>query len=90
MSDQNQKHPDDEIETAVRDQMTALALALDELFNGTAKGKERGVCFVLLTAHFDEESRVNYISNGARPDIVTMLKEVTARFEGQPEMRGRA
>jgi hypothetical protein len=31
------------------------------------------------------------MSNGAaREDIVTLMKEMIARFEGQPEMEGRA
>jgi hypothetical protein len=34
--------------------------------------------------------RVNYISNGGRADVVTMLKEITARFEGQAEAKGSA
>jgi len=85
------KHPDDEISAKYRDEMNALAAALDASFNGTRKGKDRNVCFVLLVGEFGKmEGRVNYISNGQRSDIVTMLKEITARFEGQPELKGRA
>jgi len=36
------------------------------------------------------EGRCNYISNAAREDVLTLLKEQVARFEGQPEMKGRA
>ena len=32
----------------------------------------------------------NYISNADRADVVTLLKEQLARFEGQPEMKGSA
>ena len=73
-----------------REQMNAVARGLDKIFNGEARGKDRKVGFVLLVFDFDAiEGRVNYISNGAeRKDIVTAMKEVIARFEGQPEMKG--
>jgi hypothetical protein len=35
------KHPDDEISAKYRDEMNALAAALDASFNGTRKGKDR-------------------------------------------------
>jgi hypothetical protein len=72
--------------------MVAVAQALDELFNGDAKGKDRATGFVLLVFPFnDHGGRANYISNGAdRRDIVTLMKEQIARFEGQPERQGRA
>jgi hypothetical protein len=80
------------IEGEYRDKMVAVAQALDELFNGAAKGPARKTGFVLLVFPFgDGEGRCNYISNGAdRRDIVTMMKEQIKRFEGQPEMKGRA
>jgi hypothetical protein len=37
-----------------------------------------------------EGDRVNYVSNGDRADMVVALKEVVARFEGQPRQAGRA
>jgi hypothetical protein len=80
------------IEQRYRDQMNAVAKALDETFNGDAKGKDRKTGFVLLVFPYqDTEGRCNFISNGAdRKDIVTMFKEMIARFEGQPEMTGHA
>jgi hypothetical protein len=40
---------------------------------------------------FGDKGRANFISNGAdRKDIVVLFKEIIARFEGQPEMKGRA
>ncbi len=83
---------DGPIEDAYREKMNALAHAIDALFNGDAKGAERQIGFVLLVFPFGErEGRCNYISNGADwKDIVTMLKEQIKRFEGQPEMQGRA
>jgi hypothetical protein len=80
------------IEETYRDTMNAVAGALDEAFNGVAKGKERKVGFILMVFPFGaDDGRVNYISNGAsRADIVTMLKEQIARFEGQPDQTGNA
>jgi hypothetical protein len=78
------------IEAAYREKMTALARAIDGLFNGDVTGPARETGFVLLVFPFGEkEGRCNYISNGAdRRDIVTMLKEQIKRFEGQPEAEG--
>jgi len=81
------------IELAYRDQMNAVAAGLDEFFNGKAGGPGRKTGFVLMVFPFGEDSkgRCNYISNGAdRRDIVALMKEMIARFEGQPEMSGRA
>jgi hypothetical protein len=79
------------IEPAYIEKMNAVARALDELFNGEAKGNQRKAGFVLLVFPFEgHEGRCNYISNGAdRRDIVTLFKEQIKRFEGQPEMKGR-
>jgi hypothetical protein len=72
--------------------MNTIASALDELFNGDAKGDARKVGFCLMVYPFgDVEGRCNYISNGAdRRDVVTLMKEMIARFEGQPEIKGSA
>ena len=83
-------HPDEQISAKYRKSMNDLAHALDEMFNGTAKGPDRKVMFTLLVGEFHTDGRVNYISNGQRSDIVLMLKELIARFEGQPETKGTA
>lgn len=84
-------HPDDNIQSEYEAKMNALAATIDDFFNGEAKGHDRKTAFVLLISPFgDTEGRVNYISNGERKDIVTMMKEIIARFEGWPEMRGTA
>lgn len=71
--------------------MNGLARALDEVFNGDKKGQDRETGFVLMVFKMGEESRCNYISNGAdRKDIVVLMKEMIARFEGQPEVSGTA
>lgn len=80
------------IEPAYIEKMNALAHAINELFNGDAKGPDRKTGFVLMVfpfANFD--GRCNYISNGAdRRDVITLMKEMIQQFEGQPEMKGRA
>lgn len=79
------------IEPQYHRMMNTIAGALDEAFNGEAKGADRKVGFVLLVFNYgDDTGRCNYISNGAdRKDIVTMMKEQIKRFEGQPEMEGK-
>lgn len=73
-------------------QMNALAHGIDEIFNGDLRGDDRQTGFVLLVFPFGEkQGRCNFISNGAaREDIVCLFKEMIARFEGQPEIRGNA
>lgn len=83
---------DQPIEPAYIEKMNELARFLDREFNGGLRGKDRPTGFVLMVFPFeDREGRCNYISNGAdRNDIVVLMKEMVARFEGQPEMTGRA
>lgn len=71
------------IEKEQRALMNGIAQALDSAFNGDRLPKR--IAFVLLTAHFGdyEGGRVNYIANGQREDMVSMLKELLARFEGR-------
>jgi hypothetical protein len=73
--------------------MVAIVQALDETFNEGAKGNDRKTGFVLMVFPFgdDFDGRCNYMSNGAaREDIITLMKEMIARFEGQPEISGKA
>lgn len=72
--------------------MNKMAGALDQIFNGDNRGANRDWGFVLMVFPFGStDGRCNYISNGAdRKDIVILMKEMIARFEGQPEMSGRA
>jgi len=80
------------IEAKYREDMRAVVKSLDKIFNGTARGAEREVGFILLVYPFgSDEGRCNYISNGAdRQDVVAMMKHQIARFEGQPEQKGTA
>lgn len=82
------------IQQQYRDTMNAVAQGLDKVLNGDAKGPDRKTGFVLLVFPFGEagqKDRCNFISNGAdRRDVVALMKEMIARFEGQPELTGRA
>lgn len=90
----NGKHTlgDAPIEQKYREQMNAIARGLDQVLNGKAKGNDRKIGFVLLLFEYgSSDGRANYISNGAdRKDIVTLFREQIKRFEGQPEITGRA
>lgn len=89
---QPQRLGDAPIDAAYRQQMNDMASMLDEYFNGNAHGDARKVGFVLLVFEYGEkDGRCNFISNGAdRKDIVTLFKEMIARFEGQADVRGNA
>lgn len=92
MSDTVNKLGDAPIQDEYSAQMRALAQGIDEVFNGALRGDARQTGFVLLVFPFGEkEGRCNFISNGAnREDLVCMFKEMIARFQGQPEMKGSA
>jgi hypothetical protein len=70
-------------------QMQAVAEGVDRIFNGTARGTNRKTGFVIMVFPYgDHDGRCNYMSNGAdRKDIVVLMKEMIARFEGQPEIK---
>lgn len=81
-------HPDEKVQLEYREQMKKIARAIDRMFNGDEKPKK--VAFFLAVFPFGSEGRFNYMSNADRRDIIVLLKEMTARFEGQPEVSGRA
>jgi len=87
-----QRLGDAPIEEKARGVMNAIARGLDQILNGDAKGKDKKVGFVVMLFEYgDHSGRCNYISNGAdRKDVVALMKEMIARFEGQPEMKGHA
>lgn len=89
----NERLGDAPIEPEYLEKMNKLARAIDVWFNGDKRGNDRETGFILLIYKFGdvEEGRCNFISNGTdRRDVVTLFKEMVARFEGQPEMKGRA
>lgn len=82
---------DGPIERRYRDLMNTLARGIDKALNDDFTGGNRKTGFVLLVFPFgSDDGRCNYISNADRKDIVVMMKEQIKRFEGQPEVSGRA
>ena len=87
-----QRLGDAPIEPQYREQMERMAITLDELLNGEATGKDRKMGFLLMVFPYnDHQGRVNYMSNGAnREDVIILMKEQIARFEGRMGPEGRA
>jgi hypothetical protein len=87
----NERLGDAPLENQYAQKMKDLAASLDYIFNGELHGPDRPTGFVLMVFPFGDTGRCNYISNGAdRKDIVALMREMIARFEGQPEMKGTA
>jgi hypothetical protein len=79
------------VEERYHDQMNAIMLAVDDFLNGKERPRKTGIVIMMFPYGEDPAGRCNYMSNGAnRKDIVSLMKEMTARFEGQPEVKGRA
>jgi len=75
--------------TEQKDPMQVMAKAIDTALNGgTLPLRFHG--FALLVFPFDDENEtmVNYVSNANHNDMVTALKALVARFEGQPKQKG--
>jgi hypothetical protein len=83
---------DGPVESKYKEKMIELVRTLDIYFNGEAKVGARKTGFVLLVFDYNtHDGRCNYISNGAgREDIITLMKEQIKRFEGSPDVTGRA
>lgn len=80
------------IEPKYTEAMNRLAPMIDKFFNGEDKRGDRKVGFFLGVFNFDDhkgDGRFNYISNADQRDIIVLLKEMTAKFEGQPDIKGR-
>ena len=80
------------IDPKLENMMGVLAHAIDDLFNGSGKGKRNG--FILMVFPFSEVGedggRANYISNARREDVVKMLRAQIRRFEGEMRTPGHA
>lgn len=86
------------IQEKYREQMKALALALDELLNGAggaeAQPAGKRVGFFLAVYDMEHEGpapgRFNYISNSDKTDVRAMMKEIEARIAGRLQAEGNA
>jgi len=82
---------DGPIDRNLREAMNILARVLDDTLNSGAKGPNRTTGFVLLAFPFgSDDGRCNYISNASRDDVLVLLKEQVRRFEGAPDVSGKA
>jgi len=73
-----------------RDTMQALAVGLSAALNGNERPGPNGFVLLVFPMEGPEGQRTNYVSNCERKDILAALKEIVARFEGQPHQRGNA
>ena len=62
-----------------------MALLLNDTFNDDPANPTVG--FFLSVFKFGDGGRCSYISNAQRADVVALLKEMIARFQGQPEIK---
>ena len=79
-----EKIGDAPIQEETREFMNKLAESLDMGLNGTdtlSADKEWG--FLVLVFPFGKQGRANYISNAKREDVISLMKEQIARFEGR-------
>lgn len=76
------------IEASYAEKMKQVAALVDKLFN---TGEKRAIGWVLMAFPFEGDGRCNYMSNAAREDVITLLREQLAYFEGMPaDIQGRA
>jgi hypothetical protein len=70
--------------------MQELAIAIDLCLNGQETPKRNGFCLFVFPFDGLEGTNTNYVSNAQRGDVRSAMKEVLARWEGQPQASGRA
>jgi hypothetical protein len=92
MDDSKHQVGDGPIQEEFRVKMVTMARALDDYFNGeNCAPEDRTVGFICMVFPLNaQEGRCNYISNADRQDVIIMLKEQLAYFEGQKPTAGTA
>lgn len=73
----------DPIEDPHRQAMNDLACLLDDFWNGDRRPKRIGFALFIFEFGKTEGSRINYISNADRREMITAVKEWLARAEGR-------
>jgi hypothetical protein len=91
MSDEYQLG-DGPVQEEYRQKMHAIIQTVDEFVNEGKPTREIGIVLLMFRMGDPTDAdRCNFMSNGPdRADIVNLFKEMIARFEGQPEMKGKA
>jgi hypothetical protein len=70
------------IQPELHEVMNAIGRLIDETLNPDKKNRKWG--FTLLMFELNtHEGRMNYLSNAAREDMLTAMKELIANFEGR-------
>lgn len=74
----------DPIEPALKQLMNEIAKVLASAMNDATKdtGHRYGFALLMFGLEGDESTRMNYISNARREDMLAALKEFIARNEG--------
>lgn len=85
----------DAIQEKHRAKMNALAVTLDDMFNGEAlpglpRKRRYGFALIVCDLNKIEAGRMNWISNAERSDMIVALKEMVAQLEGRATGAGRA
>ena len=72
--------------------MNSLAKMIDVSINGKnyIPGKRQNGFLLMIFPFEGFDGRCNYISSVDRKDVIVLLKEQLAYFEGQAEIKGRA
>ncbi len=82
------------VEPQVQDYIVAATEAIDALLNGKDNSVPKKAGIVMMIFPYGDNSKggkVIFTSNGAsHNDLVVLMKEMIARFEGQPEVTGTA
>lgn len=80
----------DAVARALGGDANALAELLDQIlsFDRGPHPEDRQM-FILIWGEYSG-SDTNYISNAQREGVKVLMQELLARWEGQPEMEGRA
>lgn len=78
------------IQADLKEVMNGLAAGIDKVINGDVPRGERKNGFILMVFPFGQtdKPRCNYISSAERQDVIILLKEQLARFEGFAEAEG--
>lgn len=73
------------IEPALRELMRDIGRVIGGAINQhtASTGEQYGFALLMFGLAGDEKSRMNYISNARREDLLTALKEFIARAEGR-------
>jgi len=74
---------DNEVESTIRTELRAIGKIIDKYVKMRYGDR---MCWLVAMFPYNEGGRFNYMCPGKREDIIVLLKEMLARFEGMPEV----